>query len=560
MAGERIIPQHIQNAKENASRIFKTANTVRKEAVSYFREPPFDRPNPPLTRDQRIKRESEMMDVTNLRSDGKSLHTVPSAGDHYDGWGFKWDEDAAVMINARRNKPEQAAKELRSIERYRDRKTGFLSNKFRLDGVQAGDRPYLEPERTLYNDRNYSSYMQPPIKAVTVMETYNSFQRRGKFADAKNFLEEMYGTAEPENYTGLQGEAAYFLNHRQNSENDPLIFNTHPNETGRDYDSALGPKRRIVPGRGKTIGLINTGIVWVQMNGIPGLREKSQVFKGFNQKLAELGKDPEGERRDWLPEKVRERYAVNDVMFNAMHALNLDYTAQIARELSKLTSDQKKKTKYSLEAKTYEKEALRVKTEILRQSWHEEPIRQSQGLRQLLQRKDKQETFFYNIDKDGNQIPVKSITGLFPLLLDNLPSDKAKLLLNRIEDPEWFATPFPLPTHPKKSEHYDPHYRRKEGPDWQGPVWIIMNHFLVEEGLVKQAERFTQSNPNLSKRCMDAAERIVKKTEELLSINNAVWEQNDPETGKGQRVKDFMWPNLGNHFDKFYSAEKKFSK
>jgi hypothetical protein len=161
MAGERVIPQRIHDAKEKTSRVVKTANNVRKEAVAYFREPEFDRPNPPLTRDQRLKREAEMMDVTNLRSDGKSLHTVPSAGDHYDGWGFKWDEDAAVIINARRNKPEQAAKELRSIEKYRDKQTGFLSNKFRLEGIEAGDRPYLEPERTLYNHRDHSSYTPP---------------------------------------------------------------------------------------------------------------------------------------------------------------------------------------------------------------------------------------------------------------------------------------------------------------------------------------------------------------------------------------------------------------
>jgi hypothetical protein len=311
MAGERIIPQRIQNAKEKASLVLRTAKDVHKEARAYLGEPPFDRPTPPLTREQRLKREAEMMDVTNLRSDGKSLHTVPSAGDHYDGWGFKWDEDAAVIINARRNKPEQAAKELRSIERYRDKHTGFLSNKFRLEGVDAGDRPYLEPERTLYNHRDHSSYTQPPIKALAVMETYQSFQRQGKFADAKKFLEGMYGTAEPGNYTGLQGEAAYFLNHRQNSENDPLIFNTDANETGRDYDRALGPKRRILPGNGKTIGLINSGIVWVGKNGIPGLRERAKIFQGFNQKIAELGKDPEGQRRDWLPEKVREKYAVS---------------------------------------------------------------------------------------------------------------------------------------------------------------------------------------------------------------------------------------------------------
>jgi hypothetical protein len=130
---------------------------------------------------------------------------------------------------------------------------------------------------------------------------------------------------------------------------------------------------------------------------------------------------------------------------------------------------------------------------------------------------DPRSNFFYNLDQDGHQISVQSITGLYPLLYDKLPADKATALLAKMNDPEWFDTPFPIPTHPRSSRHYDPHYFRKEGPDWKGPVWINMNHLLVEEGLVTQARRFldttsTDYNPELGEAFLEKAIDIAEKT------------------------------------------------
>src|SRR5213078_3856798 len=104
------------------------------------------------------------------------------------------------------------------------------------------------------------------------------------------------------------------------------------------------------------------------------------------------------------------------------------------------------------------------------------------------------------------------------LLLDNIHDEQLQVLLDRLEDPQWFATPYPIPSHPVSSKFYDPHYERREGPDWQGPVWGITNYFLVEEGLMRQAERLIASpspkDQRAGKRCLEIAGRIVTKSHE----------------------------------------------
>jgi len=180
----------------------------------------------------------------------------------------------------------------------------------------------------------------------------------------------------------------------------------------------------------------------------------------------------------------------------------------------------------SQEQQTYNEQADAVEAEILLRMWN--PNRE----------------FFYNLDKDGKQIPVESITGLYPLLLKNITPEQKNALYDKLEDPQWFATPYPIPTHPRVSKFYDPHYRRKQGPNWEGPVWIDMNHLIVEQGLVKQGDE----------RGMKIAGNIVTKTKELLATNTDVWEFYDPETGQGKRVKQFMWSNLGLHFENYEVA------
>ena len=511
-----------------------------RQAPGYFKEAPFERADPPLTRKQMIDRETWMMDVANLREDTDNLSYSPSEGEHYDGWEFKWDGDAAEGINAKRGDPDKSRKQLRTREKHRNKNTGYMANKFRISEANVGKNSYSWPESKFYTSPDQSSYTQPSLMGWAVRETYESFKRLGRDDEANRFLEEIYGTAEPGNYTGLRGEAAYFLLHRITGEDNPLIFNVHPNETGRDYDSALGFRGvDIIPGKGTTATSVKTGARWARM----------QVF-GYM--TGRRGADTEGERPDWIPEQVRKKYAVNDVMFNALFVRNLRDTAEVARTLAELKPD--KKAEYEKQAGEYEQSAREIEEAVLSLMWHE-----NSGP------KDRRETFFYNINagRKDRQINVKSITGLFPLLLDGAKPKQVEVLLDRMEDPDWFATPYPIPTHPTNSQYYDPHYRRKEGPDWQGPVWIIANNFLVEQGLVRQAERFlnpdsSKHNPELGMRCMEIAGTIVRKTEDLLAINKDVWELYDPETGQGRRVRHFMWSNLGLHFENYYALEQKY--
>jgi hypothetical protein len=517
-----------------------------KHGPDYFADSIFEKIDPPLILSTMLHRERWMMDEANIREDEEHLSYSPSEGDHYDGWEFKWDGDTSEWLNAQLGNPDRARKQLRTREKFRDKNTGYMANKFRVSENNTGKSSYSWPESTFYNTPDQSSYTQPSLMGWAVKETYTAFREQGRYDEAAELLEEIYGTATEGNFTGLRGECAYFLNHRRTSPDNPLIFKVHPNETGRDYDSSLGFSGvDIIPGKSKRVTALKTAARWARM-------------QHFGYRMGQKGRDPHGQRADWIPEQARSLYAVNDVMFNVLFVRNLHDTAAVAKELATLNAltNPAKSTEYLEQADFYEAQAKELEQAILSRMWHEKTNNK--------QRTDKQDTFFYNLDvrRKEKQINVKSITGLYPLLLESITPEQTTLLLDRLEDPDWFGTPYPIPTHPVNSKYFDPHYKRKEGPNWQGPVWIISNHQLVEEGLVRQAKRFFDSSstvydPELGMRCMKIANNIVRKTEELLAINKEVWELYDPKTGQGRRVKHFLWSNLGLHFDNFKDLKRK---
>ena len=83
-------------------------------------------------------------------------------------------------------------------------------------------------------------------------------------------------------------------------------------------------------------------------------------------------------------------------------------------------------------------------------------------------------------------------------------------------------------------------------------MWVDVNHLMAEEGLVKQAEQF----PILRRRLLGRAAHIASKTHELLALNPRSMEYYSPTDGHGMRVADFMWTNLGLHFEKTQQASK----
>lgn len=478
--------------------------------------PNFDLDDLPLTDEQLYERETWMMEEGNWRGD----HSVPSAGGHY-RYMWKWDSLKAVVINARRGDPERAATEMMTLEKYRDKQTGFIPNKIFATANHKTWRDY--PEAWNFNNNKVgTSYTQPPIAAWAAMEAYKSFVKLGREDEGLQLLKDAYGTADEGNYTGLQGEYAYFINHRQNSPDDPLIGIVHPNETGRDSDEANKPWLTYSDKKG-----YDAKLEWLQMQKL-----------GWD--LGRLGRDPHKQRIDWIPEQVREKYWVNDVMFNAMHVSNLRYLADIAGILSEKTDSAQKQEQYSADVTKYRGIASEVEKEILDRMW------------------DAKEGFFYNLDQNGEKIPVDSITGLFPLLLENIGEKQATALIDKLEDSQWFATHYPIPTHAVRSKFYDPNPSGFKGtftPQWSGTVWTSTNHLIVEEGLAPRAEVFANPeaktyNRLLAKRALENAEIIAEKTKELLAHSPKSMEYYSPTNGKGMRVEDFMWTNIGLHFEK----------
>ncbi len=286
-----------------------------------------------------------------------------------------------------------------------------------------------------------------------------------------------------------------------------------------------------------------------------GRRGRDPRMKRSERILRKLGwnvnTEPETERIDWIPEQVRDTYWVNDVMFNAMHANNLRYLADIGCILAETTDDIEQQERYTTDAEYYDSVAGDVEKEILGRMW------------------DPEKKYFYNLDRDGNQIPVDSVTGLFALLLENISTEQTEALLEKLENPEWFGTECPIPTHAARSEFYDPEpkgFKNTFTPQWSGPVWIDVNHIIVEEGLVPRAETLAdhesrRHNPKLAKRLLARAAIIATSTQEQLANDVKTMEYYSPKKpGRGMRVADFMWTNLGLHFEKLQKAEATLKK
>jgi hypothetical protein len=232
-------------------------------------------------------------------------------------------------------------------------------------------------------------------------------------------------------------------------------------------------------------------------------------------------------------------------MFNAMYAHNLWYLADIADLLRDDSDDEAVRQRYADDAGRYREIASDVEKQVLTRMWN------------------RSEGYFFNLDERGEQIPVKSITGLFPLLLTSISKEQLVSLLDKLESPEWFATSYPIPSHPACSEFHSPDPSWFEGtftPPWSGPVWVSMNHHQVEEGLVPRALGYADARHaetydlGLARRTMAVAGRIAGQTRALLAMNDRTMECYSPTTGEGQRVRDFMWSNLGLHLENYEAA------
>lgn len=437
----------------------------------------------------------------------KHNYTKPSSS-HYPDL-FLWDSCSAAIINSRRGKPEVAARELRTVLQGIDPTTGFIPNRRILGKPNLKD---LEAFFT-FTKRSQSNYTQPPLMAHSTWEIYEGFMKKGEGEKGKAFLKEVYGENKPNEASGLKGSYGYFKRFRENGNGSKLLLVVTPKETGRDSDRSLLKGAVRIPTRGLIARLIPAG-----KEIIPLANTVLNTITHFKINL-------DAKKNNWEVEKSR--YRVNDVMFNVLYVDNLRYMAKIGNELGNKE-----------EGRSYENLAREMEEEILSKMWNED------------------DGFFYNLDKDGKQIKIASISGLFPLLLNNISEYQLRGLLDKLESLDWFNTPYPIPSVPVNSPHHDASHKEKSL--WsQGEVYMITNFHLLR-GIVKQVERF-KTNENLLSRLLPILNRVTSSSESLLE-KSGLREFYSSLTGKGYRVKNFTWSGHALHFDKSNLSLNQFGK
>ncbi|SCZ88804.1 BZ3500_MvSof-1268-A1-R1_Chr2-1g04647 [Microbotryum saponariae] len=174
-----------------------------------------------------------------------------------------------------------------------------------------------------------------------------------------------------------------------------------------------------------------------------------------------------------------------------------------------------------------------------------------------------------SVDENDESYHVchKGYLSLFPLLLAQIPVSSPKLgaTLDLLRDPKHLWSPYGIRSLAKSHELYG-----KDENYWRGPIWIQMNYMVLSalhKTYAKQPgpyqTRAAQIYAELRKNVIDnvynvspASERHPIAVLSLTSVRSshqpqeyvrtgAVWEQYDPETGKGQRSNPFTgWSSL----------------
>lgn len=123
---------------------------------------------------------------------------------------------------------------------------------------------------------------------------------------------------------------------------------------------------------------------------------------------------------------------------------------------------------------------------------------------------------------------VKTITSLFPLILDDLdPAIAKRLVEDHLHNPAEFWLPYPLPSVAADEPTFDP--EAKTGLLWRGSTWINTNWFLVE-GLRQHGYH-------------NVADDLIERTLAIVA-QNGFREYYNPYTGKGYGAPDFGWSTL----------------
>ena len=178
--------------------------------------------------------------------------------------------------------------------------------------------------------------------------------------------------------------------------------------------------------------------------------------------------------------------------------------AKICRELG-----------YVEKAEKYEKLAKNIAKRINKYCWNEK------------------EGFYYDVDKDGKQVKIKSIRAFWTMLAGVSSPEQNEKLVKHLKNPKEFWRKFIFPTLAADQKQFQGH-----GGYWLGGVWAPTNYAVIK-GLEKAGYEDFATESSL--KYVNAMLEVYKKT-------GTVWENYAPDFfEKGQPAKkDFVgWTGVG---------------
>jgi glycogen debranching enzyme len=208
---------------------------------------------------------------------------------------------------------------------------------------------------------------------------------------------------------------------------------------------------------------------------------------------AEVGRDP-------ARMFALDRFIDEDVMVNTIYAENQRVLGTLLAQVGD-----------SAGAADFAARALRTREALVAKCW------------------DPNAGLFWDLAGLGERpLRTSTFTSLFPLVLPELPKPIADRLIDQLEDPGAYGTPWPIPTVSRQ----EPTFRAGaigEHLLWRGAAWINVNWYLCR-GLRRHGR------PDLARDIEDKTATMIER--------GGFREYYDTLTGEGQGANDFSWTAL----------------
>ncbi|MGA9326942.1 MAG: trehalase family glycosidase [Salegentibacter sp.] len=141
---------------------------------------------------------------------------------------------------------------------------------------------------------------------------------------------------------------------------------------------------------------------------------------------------------------------------------------------------------------------------------------------------DEEDEAFYDVQgKENKKIRILTPTIFFPVVLDNLPDEIQKKVMDRhFFNKDEFHTKFPIPSLAINDPAFNPDHSMYI---WRGPTWIVNNWFMYQFFLEKGYN--------------DEARHLIAGIKNLID-ESGFREYFNPFNGEGHGAKNFTWAGL----------------